>query len=152
MAGPGALAPVLEKVAPRRPLIYAATRDNWEAMAELALKYRCPLAVAEPSGLEALAGQVEKISQKGVEDIVLDPGARDFASSLVALTQIRRLALRRTFGPLGNPATPFPGEGARGKVAVLKGELEEELPGWQILVGPPEAMDVGGFLKQYWKN
>jgi acetyl-CoA decarbonylase/synthase complex subunit gamma len=39
-----------------------------------------------------------------------------------------------------------------GKVAVLKGELEEELPGWQVLVGPPEAMDIGGFLKQHWKN
>jgi acetyl-CoA decarbonylase/synthase complex subunit gamma len=34
-----------------------------------------------------------------------------------------------------------------GHVAVLLGELEEELPGWQILVGPREAVDLPGFLK-----
>src|SRR3989304_3618117 len=101
------------EAAARPPILYAATRDNWEAMAELALKYKCPLAVAEPSGLEALAGQVEKISQKGVEDIVLDPGARDFASSLVALTQIRRLALKKNFRPLGPPVITSPGAGAK---------------------------------------
>ncbi len=39
-----------------------------------------------------------------------------------------------------------------GGVAVLKGELEEELPDWKIMVGPREAMGVGGFLKENWKN
>jgi acetyl-CoA decarbonylase/synthase complex subunit gamma len=39
-----------------------------------------------------------------------------------------------------------------GQVAVLSGELEEELPGWQILVGPREAVDIGGYLKAMWKN
>ena len=34
-----------------------------------------------------------------------------------------------------------------GQVAVLSGELEEELPGWEILVGPREAVDLPGFLK-----
>ena len=37
-----------------------------------------------------------------------------------------------------------------GKVAVLRGELEEELPEWQIMIGPPEAMDIGSYLKQHW--
>src|SRR3989304_6010845 len=74
----------LEKTAAGRPLVYAATRDSWEAMADLALKHKCPLAVAEPGGLGALAGLVEKVNQKGVEDIVLDPGARDFAASLTS--------------------------------------------------------------------
>jgi acetyl-CoA decarbonylase/synthase complex subunit gamma len=37
-----------------------------------------------------------------------------------------------------------------GKVAILKGELEEELPEWRIMVGPAEAMDVSGYLRQYW--
>ena len=37
-----------------------------------------------------------------------------------------------------------------GGVAVLKGELEEELPDWKIMVGPREAMAIGGYLKQYW--
>ena len=38
-----------------------------------------------------------------------------------------------------------------GKVAVLRGELEDELPGWKVLVGPPEAMDIGGYFKRTWK-
>jgi acetyl-CoA decarbonylase/synthase complex subunit gamma len=34
-----------------------------------------------------------------------------------------------------------------GHVSVLLGELEEELPGWEIQVGPREAVDLTGFLK-----
>ncbi|MDR3576191.1 MAG: acetyl-CoA decarbonylase/synthase complex subunit gamma [Anaerolineaceae bacterium] len=35
-----------------------------------------------------------------------------------------------------------------GHVAVLSGELEEELPGWEIKVGPREAVDLPAFIKQ----
>lgn len=35
-----------------------------------------------------------------------------------------------------------------GHVAVLSGELEEELPGWEIRVGPREAVDLPSFLKE----
>jgi acetyl-CoA decarbonylase/synthase complex subunit gamma len=35
-----------------------------------------------------------------------------------------------------------------GHVAVLSGELEEELPGWEIRVGPREAVDLPSFMKQ----
>ena len=35
-----------------------------------------------------------------------------------------------------------------GHVAVLSGELEEELPGWEIKVGPREAVDIPAFMKQ----
>jgi acetyl-CoA decarbonylase/synthase, CODH/ACS complex subunit gamma len=34
-----------------------------------------------------------------------------------------------------------------GHVAVLSGELEEELPGWEIRVGPREAVDIPSFMK-----
>jgi acetyl-CoA decarbonylase/synthase complex subunit gamma len=37
-----------------------------------------------------------------------------------------------------------------GQVSVLSGELEEELPGWEILVGPREAVDIGSYLKTMW--
>jgi acetyl-CoA decarbonylase/synthase complex subunit gamma len=33
-------------------------------------------------------------------------------------------------------------------VAVLSGELEEELPDWEIRVGPREAVDIPAFMKQ----
>ena len=35
-----------------------------------------------------------------------------------------------------------------GKVAVLKGELEAKLPGWNIVVGPNEAVQLVKFLKE----
>jgi acetyl-CoA decarbonylase/synthase complex subunit gamma len=37
-----------------------------------------------------------------------------------------------------------------GHVSVLLGELEEELPGWEIQVGPRESVDLPGYLK-LWK-
>lgn len=36
-----------------------------------------------------------------------------------------------------------------GKVAVLKGEIEEKLPGWKVVVGPNEAVQLVRFLKDY---
>jgi len=34
-----------------------------------------------------------------------------------------------------------------GAVASISGELEEELPGWEIIIGPREAAHITGFLK-----
>jgi acetyl-CoA decarbonylase/synthase complex subunit gamma len=42
-----------------------------------------------------------------------------------------------------------------GKVARIKGELEEALPGWEIIVGPREASEIPGYLPslvKQWKN
>jgi acetyl-CoA decarbonylase/synthase complex subunit gamma len=36
-----------------------------------------------------------------------------------------------------------------GKVAVLKGEVEAKLPGWNVVVGPNEAIQLVRFLKDY---
>ena len=38
-----------------------------------------------------------------------------------------------------------------GYVAVISGELEDELPGWEILIGPQEAADIPKYLKEIWK-
>jgi len=35
-----------------------------------------------------------------------------------------------------------------GYVAGISGELEENMPGWEILVGPQEASDLGPFMKK----
>jgi acetyl-CoA decarbonylase/synthase complex subunit gamma len=32
-------------------------------------------------------------------------------------------------------------------MAALSGELEESLPGWEIMVGPKEAVDIPSYLK-----
>ena len=36
-----------------------------------------------------------------------------------------------------------------GFVSTISGELEEELPGWEILVGPREAMNIPAYLKTW---
>jgi acetyl-CoA decarbonylase/synthase complex subunit gamma len=276
----------LEEAWKDKPLIYAADKENYGEMAELAQKFNCPLAIYAPNSLDELADLVEKVNKMGIENIVLDPGGRGFGESLTILTQIRRLALKKSFRPFGYPIITFPGEttssleeailagqqvakyagvivvdhfspeiayslltlrlniytdpqrpiqtnpglyqiGAPdersplcvttnfsltyfsiagelessgwnsyllvcdteglsvltswsagkfdaekiaksieefdvakkishrrlilpGRVAIMRGEVEEELPDWEIMVGPPEAMDVGGYLKEHW--
>jgi len=109
---PAAMAVALEQTNGSAPLIYAATAENWEEMAKLAVEHKAPLAVRTDGDLSALAELTEHVKSVGVEDIVLDPGARDLSGSLVALTELRRLAVRKNFRPLGYPIVTFPGEGA----------------------------------------
>jgi acetyl-CoA decarbonylase/synthase complex subunit gamma len=39
-----------------------------------------------------------------------------------------------------------------GKVAVLKGEVQDRLPGWKVVVGTNEAIALVKFLKELDKN
>ena len=93
-------------VAGQRPLLYAATADNWEAMTAIAKARACPLAV-HGADIDDLADLTRKITAAGVNDLVLDSGARGLGATLADLTQIRRLALRRQFRPLGYPTMAF---------------------------------------------
>jgi len=99
---PDVLEPALAEVASSRPLIWAATQENWEAMADLAAKYKVPLAVRADT-LEGLAELTEQIKAKGVEDLILNPVGTDLLDSLTKLSQLRRLALEKVFRPLGYP-------------------------------------------------
>jgi acetyl-CoA decarbonylase/synthase complex subunit gamma len=111
-SNPAAIAAGLEKADGSAPLIYAATADNWKEMATLAAKFKAPLAVRAEGDLSALAALTEQLKGAGVEDLIIDPGVRDTHGSLVALTELRRLALRSNFRPLGYPIITFPGEKA----------------------------------------
>jgi len=93
-----------------KPLLYAATVDNWEAMAAVAKEGGASLAIRSQGGLEELADLTQKITKAGVEDLVLDPGDRTLSGSLAQFTQIRRLALKKSFRPLGYPLIAFAGE------------------------------------------
>lgn len=268
------------KEAGDKPLLYAADESNWQKMAELAKSLKTPL-VVKAASLEKLAELTESIKKAGVEDLVLDPMMIGHLDSLSALTQIRRLAIKKNFRALGYPVITFPndevlaaqhiakyssfvvlddfdpammyallalrqniytdpqkpiqvlpglyeinspkpdapvfvttnfsityfavnneveGSGSQGwllvadaegmsvltawaagkfdadriakavkttgieskvnhkkiiipgQVAVLSGELEESLPGWQIMVGPKEAVDLPAYVKTMWKN
>lgn len=108
---PAVMAAGLAKTAGVTPLICAATADNWEAMAKLAKEAKAPLVVRADSvaGLAELTG---KLTAAGVEDLALDPAVRSFGGSLQTLTQLRRLALKKSFRPVGYPAIAFPYLGA----------------------------------------
>jgi acetyl-CoA decarbonylase/synthase complex subunit gamma len=102
----------LANEAGHKSLLYAATAANWEAVAAVAKAGGLSLAVRSGDGLDELADLTKKLSDAGVADLVLDPGARDLAGSLAQLTQLRRLAIKKNFRPLGYPIITFPGEGA----------------------------------------
>ncbi len=109
---PASIEAALSAGAGDRPLIYAADGENWEAMAALAKKYDCPLALRAKGDLEELATLADQVVKAGVADLVLDPGSRDLAGTLAHATQLRRLAIKKNFRPLGFPVITFPGEGA----------------------------------------
>ena len=101
-----AMGRALEACAGKRPLIYAATAQNVEAMAALAKQHGCPLAVRGES-LESLAEISGKAQAAGATDLVLDSGARAPAEVLANETAIRRAALRKRFRPFGFPTITF---------------------------------------------
>jgi acetyl-CoA decarbonylase/synthase complex subunit gamma len=107
---PAILAAGLAKAGSIKPLLCAATAENWEAVAKLAKEHKAPVVVrAEtPAGLADLTG---KLTAAGVEDLALDPAVRDFNGSLVMLTQLRRLALKKGVRELGYPIITFPVQG-----------------------------------------
>ncbi|MBS3948767.1 MAG: acetyl-CoA decarbonylase/synthase complex subunit gamma [Dethiobacter sp.] len=92
-----------------RPLICAATPQNFEAMTELAKKYSCPLAVRGGS-LADLSDLTEKIIKLGHRELVLDSGSRETATVLHDLTQLRRAAVRKRYLPFAYPAMAFTGK------------------------------------------
>ncbi|MBZ0274688.1 MAG: acetyl-CoA decarbonylase/synthase complex subunit gamma [Anaerolineae bacterium] len=106
---PAVMSAGLRLIDGERPLIYGADAANWQAMGDLASQHGAALTVIAES-LDALADLTGKLKDKGVQDLVLDPAARQFGPSLALNTQIRRLALRKNFRPLGYPLIAFPGD------------------------------------------
>ena len=64
----------LKIVSSKRPLIHGATKDNWKEMAELAIKYSCPVVAYSPGDLDTLKSIALTLEAYGVKDIALDPG------------------------------------------------------------------------------
>ena len=93
---PAAMKAALENVGDERPLIYAATENNFDEMADLALEYDCPLAIFVPNDLEKMKEISNILRSKGVNDMVLDPGTYvndGIGDTLDNFVMIRRLAI-----------------------------------------------------------
>jgi acetyl-CoA decarbonylase/synthase complex subunit gamma len=92
----------VEAVKDQKPLLYAATKDNADDMAALAKECGCPLAV-KGEGVDATAELTEKVQQAEIKDLVIDTGTRDLKKLFEEQVQIRRLAIKKAFRPLGFP-------------------------------------------------
>jgi acetyl-CoA decarbonylase/synthase, CODH/ACS complex subunit gamma len=99
----------LEIVKAKKPLIYAATDENYEAFGNLAKEYGLPLAV-KGNGLEGTARLVDKLTTMGVKDLVLDTSTRTIRDGFQEQVAMRRSALITKYKSLGFPTITFPAE------------------------------------------
>jgi acetyl-CoA decarbonylase/synthase complex subunit gamma len=95
--------------ADRKPLLYAATKDNLDKVAALAKETGCPVAVKAQSVAE-LAELTEKLASAGIKNIVMDSGSRTVKQAFKDQIVIRSAALTKKFRPLGYPTIVFPAE------------------------------------------
>jgi acetyl-CoA decarbonylase/synthase complex subunit gamma len=107
---PEALAAAVVKTSEAVPLISSAKPDTVEAVSKIAKENNCPI-VAKADSVEALAELTEKIKAQGVEDIVLSLEGLSLKDQLHSLSQMRALALKKVFRPLGYPTLSFVSDG-----------------------------------------
>ncbi|MFZ2356382.1 MAG: acetyl-CoA decarbonylase/synthase complex subunit gamma [Candidatus Omnitrophota bacterium] len=86
----------------RKPLIYNLNTDEYLNSAKLAKEYSLPL-VAQAASLENLSSLTKEINNQGVCDLMLDTGIKSIKDKIWDLTQIRRLALKKSNRSLGYP-------------------------------------------------
>ena len=110
---PSAIRAAATRIAAKVPLLSAATKDNYAAMAALAKEFKCPLVVRE-SNLNQLADLVAKVKLAGVEDIVLDLAPSNLKDLIEKSTIVRKLSVKRTFRGLGYPMLVHAPRGNRG--------------------------------------
>jgi acetyl-CoA decarbonylase/synthase complex subunit gamma len=97
-------------------------------MAELALMYKCPLAIFAPNDLDLLRSLAKTLEEYGVEDLALDPGTftgEGVSDTINNFTMIRRAACKGDDETLGYPliGTPI--------TAWLEGKAKPEINAWE---------------------
>ncbi|MCM8801465.1 MAG: acetyl-CoA decarbonylase/synthase complex subunit gamma [Candidatus Omnitrophica bacterium] len=125
----------------KRPLIYHATSQNLNLMAELVKDYKLPLVVTEPD-LEKMDKLTRELNKQGLENLVLDTGNKSIAKKLWDLTQIRRQALKKSNRALGYPTLVIVEDPDPYKEAIEAGSyilkyasiiLMQNVESWQVL-------------------
>jgi acetyl-CoA decarbonylase/synthase complex subunit gamma len=91
----------------KRPLLYAATAANADAMGKLAKESDLPLAVKADS-VEAVAKLSDKLTGMGLKDLVIDAGSREPKQANADMIAIRRAALKNGNRSVGFPTIAFP--------------------------------------------
>jgi len=104
----GALSAALKICADRKPLIYAATKDNAAQVADLAKEYNCPVAV-RGENLEEVMQLTDQLGKSGIKDMVIDSGTRKLKKAFEDQIFIRKAALAKN-RLFGFPTITFPCE------------------------------------------
>jgi acetyl-CoA decarbonylase/synthase complex subunit gamma len=102
----GAAKAALAPFSGKKPMLYGADASNAEAMAAAAKEAGAIVGV-KAANLDELAALTEKIKAAGIEDMVMDSGARSAKEIIANNTYIRRAALKKGFKPFGYPVINF---------------------------------------------
>lgn len=111
---PSALRLALEQkgVYERKPMLYAATKENWREVGALGKQYSCPVVAFSPGDLSGLKSLARTLRAIGNEEIVLDPGmwtrGKLLKDSTDNLEMLRRSAIHRNDKDLAYPIMAVP--------------------------------------------
>ena len=103
---PQAAEAAIKHFAGKKPILYGANASNLDAMANIAKANKTTLGIAA-NGIDELSTLTEKVKALGVEDIVIDSGAKKAKDIIEHNTLIRRAAIKKNFKPLGYPIINF---------------------------------------------
>jgi len=103
---PQAAEAAVKHFADKKPIIYGANASNAEAMSVVAKANKATLGIVA-NGLDELSALTEKIKGLGVEDMVLDSGARKAKDIVEHNTLIRRAAIKKGVKTVGYPIINF---------------------------------------------
>jgi acetyl-CoA decarbonylase/synthase complex subunit gamma len=103
---PQAAESAVKMFADKKPIIHGMNSENIEAMAAVAKTWKATLGVSA-TGLEELVHLTEKARSIGIEDMVIDSGARKAKEIQEHNTLIRRSAVKKNYKPLGYPVITF---------------------------------------------
>ena len=94
---PAVLKAGLEVAKDKNPLLYAANKDNWKEVGELALEYKVPVVISAFNDLDQLKTLAKTFADAGIKDIILDPGTypsgKGLKDSFTNFLKIRRAGI-----------------------------------------------------------
>ncbi|MHC1631308.1 MAG: acetyl-CoA decarbonylase/synthase complex subunit gamma [Methanotrichaceae archaeon] len=102
----------LEVSASKRPLVYAATEENWKEVAQLVYDYKVPVTLSCPFDLDGLRSMADTFEEMGFTDLVLDPGTapngEKLQETLHNFLKIRRSGVEESKKDLAYPIMCLP--------------------------------------------
>jgi acetyl-CoA decarbonylase/synthase complex subunit gamma len=121
----------------RKPLLYPVTKENIDKVIAGIKGSPTPVVVRGHS-VEELIPLTTKLKDAGLDEIVLDPIAKNMQEAIRDQTLIRRAALKQNFRPLGYPTIGFP-------CFIAKDEVREILLAAMFVIKYPGIIVLSDF-------